>query len=76
MTGNRRSNRVMSELPGNRAGNACVAKDNGVPAQGTKGQFPACGLFERLVAAVIRPQSSLKTSRPHARERTGAIQRP
>jgi hypothetical protein len=25
---------------------------------------------------VIRPQSSLKTSRPHARERTGAIQRP
>jgi hypothetical protein len=41
MTGNQRSDRAVPELPGNPAGNACVTKDNAVPAQGTKGQIQA-----------------------------------
>jgi hypothetical protein len=41
MTGNQRSDRAMPELLGNPAGSACVTKDNGVPAQGTKGQIRA-----------------------------------
>jgi hypothetical protein len=41
MIGARRYDRTMPELPGNRAGNACVAKGSGVPAQRTKGQIRA-----------------------------------
>jgi hypothetical protein len=76
MTGARRSDRAMPELPGNRVGNACVAEDDGVPAHGTKGQIRAWLSFERLVATAIASQSSPKTSRRHAREGTGAMQRP
>ena len=76
MTGNRRSDRAMPELPGNRAGNACVTKDYAVPVQRTKGQIRVGCQFERLVAAAIGSQSSPKTSQPHARERPGAIQCP
>jgi hypothetical protein len=76
MIENRRSDRAMPELPGNRAGNACVAKDDGVPARGTKGQIRACCLFERMGAAAIGFQSSPKTSRRHARQGAGAMQCP
>ena len=41
MSGNRRSDRARPGLPGNRAGNACVAKDNDVPVRQTKGQTRA-----------------------------------
>ena len=36
MTGNRRSDRALAGPPGNRAGDACVAKDDWAPVQGTK----------------------------------------
>ena len=77
MTGNQRSDRAMPELPGNRVGNARVIKDNGVPAQGTRGRIrawlpvraPGCrGDWLPIVAKNV-PMVRL-------REESGAILRP
>ena len=76
MTGNRRSNRALAESPGDRDENACVAKDDGVPARGTEGQIRA---WLSVRASDCRATASLalaKTSRRHGREGSGAIQRP
>jgi hypothetical protein len=85
MTGNRRSDRAMPELPDNRAGNACVAKDNGVPAQRTKGQIrtwlpvraPGCrGDWLPIVAQSVpmaRPRGVGVNSMPIAQTAAGAV---
>ena len=78
MTGNRRSDRALAEPPGNRAGDACVAKDDRVPArQDKEGAIPdrtACS--SASVAAAIAPRPARTRPDGTTARGPGPIQRP
>jgi hypothetical protein len=85
MSGNRRSDRAMPELPGNRVGKVCAAKDNRAPAQRTKGQIlpwlsvPAPGCRDDCLLIVaqdvrkVRPRRGRGPSTPIAQTVGGAV---
>jgi hypothetical protein len=76
MTGNRRSDRALAEPREIGPGMLASRRTMKCRRWGQGGESWVGCLFERLVVAAIASQASPKASRWHAREGTGAIQRP
>jgi len=71
-----RSNRAKPEPPRDRARNACVTRAICQPEKPPDGQSEPGPLFNRLVAAAKRRQTTSKLFRRRTGDRPGGIQRP